>query len=1021
MATLAEFMSRVVPWPQPGVPGVVNVHWTPPDKNGVPQKGMRGRPFTALEQLLSFVTWANSHAAYVKDIYFCLSMQAEIGKVINGKVTAKRSIQNALLTRALWTDIDVKEGGYKTLDAALEALQKFIADVGLPPPSALVSSGGGLHVYWISDRDLTLAEWAPYAEGLKAAALKYGLLCDYGLTTDAARVLRIPGTFNRKLLTPRPVTLLGMMPNDINFEVEMKCLLSVPIVGVPRTFSTTPPLFPGKPAAAFAGIEAEGFDGITSHSDAPLAWEPLMGECAFFTEGLCTGGAEYSQPMWNLSTLLATFLENGHAFAHRLGNQHAGYSAETTNALWDRKHAERKDRGLGWPSCHAIQAAGCKSCASCPHFGNIKSPLNITVPSKPKVAPEADAVAAPLFTVPPVAPPLPARHPRLHKDYEVDRTTGYICKTMERDIGNGQMVPDPIELFLCRIDLDSAYAERDPDMLQFTVSTSLGLTKEIVLKQEAMATPPALAASLAGQGVKFLPSRANLLGDFFMTFLDKLHAEKEARRVMPYGWFYESTVPTANNIPKAFSYGGTLFGANNQETPCGVGDAVTHEMYMPVGDVGPWFTALDLVIKQNRPELEVLTAVAFAAPLMTFTGTPNGTLSAYGQGGGNKSTAVEVGVAVWGHRKLAKQKPGTSQKSMLKRMGEIRNLPLYWDDIRQDHMEKTQATISSNSDGTESGTLTRDRQHRAIGAWEAMMVITSNNSMYDYMVRKNKNDAATLLRTLEFKVDKPADAPSRARSYEAAQIVSSLDHNYGIMGVRYARLLASDPAWVKEKVNETIKSFGIEVQEREDERFWLSMCAGILAGAELARLLGVNFHIPEMRKFLVKVYLDMRNRVKTEAAVGGTSDHTDAALSAFIIACSANTIRTNRVPPGPGRPTGIELKSWPHYRDNQISLQWALDSNVLRFSKASMMQFLSDRNVSASTVFDGLKQYYGMTAKKADMTAGTGLNGAPEDLCVIRFDDQSWLHDIAHNIPEPIPQDQSAPGPVIQDTGLSPK
>jgi hypothetical protein len=147
-----------------------------------------------------------------KDVYFCLSRQAQTNKNDRGKVVAMRRQENALALKAIWLDIDVKPPpkGYATLEEALDALAAFSKAAGLPPPSALVGSGGGLHVYWISDKPLTPDEWRPYAEGLKAAAINFGLRCDTQCTVNAAQVLRVPGTFNHKTTPLRPVKLLGL-------------------------------------------------------------------------------------------------------------------------------------------------------------------------------------------------------------------------------------------------------------------------------------------------------------------------------------------------------------------------------------------------------------------------------------------------------------------------------------------------------------------------------------------------------------------------------------------------------------------------------------------------------------------------------------------------------------------------------------------------------------------------------------------------------------------------------------------
>ena len=113
--------------------------------------------------------------------------------------------------KAIWIDVDVgKDGAYQTVEEALAAAIRFQETAGLPPFSAIVGSGGGIHLYWISDKALTPDEWRPYAEGLKALARQHDLKCDLVVTTDIARILRVPGTFNHKTATPRPAQLFNL-------------------------------------------------------------------------------------------------------------------------------------------------------------------------------------------------------------------------------------------------------------------------------------------------------------------------------------------------------------------------------------------------------------------------------------------------------------------------------------------------------------------------------------------------------------------------------------------------------------------------------------------------------------------------------------------------------------------------------------------------------------------------------------------------------------------------------------------
>ena len=144
---LTDLLTRVLPWPKDGEAGFINLHWLIPAPRDPNTLIWIGKPTRTVEEFLSLVKWVPSRPT-TRDVYFCLSLQSQTGKN-SRKLTAVRNKGNALLLKAIWLDIDVKPPpkGYATLEEALDALAKFANAFGLPPPSALVGSGGGLHVY----------------------------------------------------------------------------------------------------------------------------------------------------------------------------------------------------------------------------------------------------------------------------------------------------------------------------------------------------------------------------------------------------------------------------------------------------------------------------------------------------------------------------------------------------------------------------------------------------------------------------------------------------------------------------------------------------------------------------------------------------------------------------------------------------------------------------------------------------------------------------------------------------------
>ena len=107
-----------------------------------------------------------------------------------------RTKDNAKYFKAFWLDIDCGEGKhYETREEGLEALEEFCEETGLAKPTT-VNSGRGIHVYWTLETDISREEWTPVAETLKSLCHKHSLIADATVTADAARILRVPGTFN---------------------------------------------------------------------------------------------------------------------------------------------------------------------------------------------------------------------------------------------------------------------------------------------------------------------------------------------------------------------------------------------------------------------------------------------------------------------------------------------------------------------------------------------------------------------------------------------------------------------------------------------------------------------------------------------------------------------------------------------------------------------------------------------------------------------------------------------------------
>jgi len=249
-----RYLAKVVPWSQEGEPpSYINIHYTV-KAAGYDKPAWRGTPCRSVNEAIKQIDWVLKQPD-ARDVYVCMSSQRQALEKTSAKTgktfkAALRSQDNAIALKSLFLDVDAKD--YADLGEAVAELGRFLRETNLPKPSVIVKSGGGLHVYFTLARALTVEEWRPLAHALVEATKQHGLKVDAGCTTDSARVLRVPQTLNRKLDTPRPVTLVGGRTGlDDTVERIQQALepyrVALPSkVTLPALFED-PSLFPVKP------------------------------------------------------------------------------------------------------------------------------------------------------------------------------------------------------------------------------------------------------------------------------------------------------------------------------------------------------------------------------------------------------------------------------------------------------------------------------------------------------------------------------------------------------------------------------------------------------------------------------------------------------------------------------------------------------------------------------------------------------------------------------------------------------
>lgn len=1017
---IKDFISRVVPWPVNDLgtyTGYINLHWLPTDhyerkkkKQGSYMPGSFAQTPTGFMQKL----WWARQQSYVGDIYFCTTLQSETSISKNGYPIAFRGKESAISAKALWLDIDVASPGlekphkdeagkpeYANRSEAMAALDAFLVETNLPPPNIIVCSGeevlpdgemgGGIQVYWINETPLSIADWWPYANGLVEATIKHKLHCDTTCTADSARVLRLPGTYNCKKEPKRPVKILKMEGTTNILEVFTHLRSETPYHPVTAKVKRSniiidPKEFPQR------DLPPEGVETFTNCEREPVPLDPTKvlqpGGCPFLEEAFATGGRTYAQPLWHLSVLCATFFENGRAIAHAFGDQHHTYTTAETDEMYDLKISVREEKGMGWPRCTTIHTTGYAGCLACPHFAKQQTPLHLAE----LFVPEAEEVFVPqqtgsLVNVNKLALGLPG-------GYTLN-AQGFICKT---DPETGDFSP----LFRQRIFWMIA-EKNSKAYISIQFMQDLGRMEFAVLKSGDLTNNTTLKAALYDQGLLLTTFGEAHARVFLMDWMTKYWEACKAQRPTPYGWYYtDENEVTGKTTPKGFVYNNQIFHDDGAITPAArAGDRSHEAYYRPSGTKENWLNATKLITSRRRPELDILLCLGFAAPLIRGTGQRNCVISAYGESGGGKSTAVDVALSVWGSPVITRMPVGSTAKSMSQRMNAMRNFPVMQDDIKEEpDFFKLLAALFKDG-GVLYNALNKDGTQREPGEWQLMMGITINRSFAEFVEQQLRGDDSGAKRLFEYRLD-PNDPPPlyidgvHISPSECEQIHQNLTKNYGVVGEEYAKALGTNPGAALKRVGEIYDEIAAYVKFDMTERFWLSAVACTIAGAEWAIKLGVDIDMPALRQFLITTLLDNRARHKKIGSGGNSAEHLHNTLSDFFGDPFGNMLWTDEGLPIGGRSKKIDIPLWP--RDPQhvkgdMRVRWCVSTRQCIISQKKLKDWVVAKNIPYHTIEDGLKREFTATVSKVTLAGGTSYRGDQEQCFIMPVPVGSWLED----------------------------
>lgn len=780
------------------------------------------------------------------DIFYCVHTLTH-EKVWNTKKKDRRTgklgawevrVQtNMSHCKTFFFDLDVGEEPekYQSQGEALAGLKHFCATVKLPKPM-IVSSGGGLHVYWIMTEAMPTEEWKPIAAKLKRLAQHHKLKVDPSRTTDNASVLRVAGTFNLKKDAPRPVKVYHD-PADIDpvdFEKLLDDALIQDHLAVQSPMSNVPAL-----AGDFVNTQ-KFFDGP------PVSIKALLGACPQIMRVAKLGG-NVPEPEWYAALSSVRLVENGQKYVHKISDKHPEYDPGATDA----KVQQLIDKDIGPTGCakwHDLQPAICEAC---PFYEKVKAPL-AAARRKP-----AELVNKPItFTVGTIQmqellPPAPTGFKRSDKGIYMattnDRGDDIVKQIYEHDLFPLRRIVNrkaQIEEQLWRVGLP-----RQAEPHDFVIPAS-----SLYDRREFQKT-------IANNGIFTKIENLGNLQDYMIAYIAKLQQAADADNQFNHlGW---------NEDRSAFVLPDKMLCDDGKVQRVSLSQDATRRTHF-VKKKGSMKRQIELIEFYNHAAYiphQFFILCGLAAPIFYATGHHGVIVNVTGKTGASKSSALYTAASFWGDTKqyvINGTNRGATAGGRDGRVAVLANLPVCVDEITL--MEPAVAAdlaMSITQPGHRIANKQDGSERASSDAYKAtIMMTTANASLHSLLSTKNTQGTAGSMRVFEI----PMKAGAVHTKGDADDYLIELSGEFGWIGEVFMAYVVQNREEVEARVRKVMREVDLVCKITAGERFWSATMASAIVAGEIALKLGLlPFELAPIKKWLASRQIPyMRGVVREE-------------------------------------------------------------------------------------------------------------------------------------------------------------
>ena len=697
-----------------------------------------------------------------------------------------RRVTNVKSLSSFYLDLDCGVGKeYPDQNTAFHDLKRFVKATGLPRPM-LINSGYGIHVYWVLNDSVSYAEWLPVAQALKDACIRHNLSADNGVTADAARVLRVPGTQNHKRGTQKPVMFFGTGEfRSVEFD-EFSRLIGAEGISIPTKVDNEENAF----KKAMIENSENSFKVILDKTVKGVGCEQI--------KNIMENQQDISEPLWRAGLSIAKFCNDADKAVHKMSERHPEYNQYLTE--------EKADLIKGPYTCAKFAEEDPTTCSACPHWDKIASP--IVLGKGIRKAPASKDI--PLYPEP----------------YFRGANGGVYMRFKDKDGNIEDKVIYQNDLYVVKRIMDVEVGEAivmrlhlpQDGIREFTVPLTSVTSKEELRKQLSM------------HGIAVL--RMDDIMAYTTTWVTQLQAKsvaEEARR--QFGW--------TDDDCGGFVLGSeeiTVDGAkfNPPSTPT----ASLFPSFEPKGTLEDWKDTVNFYNRDNFELHQFVLGTSFGSPLMKFSPINCAALHIYSKESGvGKTTAMVAGASVWGSPEDLIMHERDTYNTKMNR-GEIyHNLPMYMDELTNTSGKELSNLAYQLTGGRQRGRMSASsnvERHRG-EAWKLLAVTTGNTSMVDRISIIKAMPKAEAQRILECRVSR-----MQFETKEETDVFSTcLQNNYGHAGKVFIKHVMENLEEVQKLIRQVQEKVDAKAGLTAENRYWSVLVACTLTGIILAKRCGL--------------------------------------------------------------------------------------------------------------------------------------------------------------------------------------